>query len=208
MTCPRALDLGAFALGTLEPREAAATETHVANCPECATEVSELAAMAGLLAHVSVDDVCGELPVASADLFERVTGAVDADSRHRRITHRLSIAAAVAVLAGGLITGLVVTRGPSAPTYSVTAGATTMSVQLAGRATGTQLQIDVGGLPYDEHCRLIAISRTGQREPAGSWTAAYGGTAHVTSWTSLQSQQISQLVLLGSSGRRLATLRV
>jgi hypothetical protein len=83
-----------------------------------------------------------------------------------------------------------------------------MSVTVNGRATGTDLMVSVDGLPVDEQCKLVAVSRAGAWETAGSWVATYSGTAKVTGSTTIPRGQLVKFVLLGTNGQVLVTVPV
>ena len=68
--CRESVSLGAYLLGALEPRERAAMEAHIADCPHCSRELLELAPLPGLLRHTPFE----ELPqsAAAAESLSRV----------------------------------------------------------------------------------------------------------------------------------------
>jgi len=209
MACPGVTQLGAYVLGSLPADERAALDAHLLDCPVCAAELSELETLPPLLDRLSIDDVTAESPVAPDDLFDRVAGAIDRDEKRTRRNRRILAAAAAVVVAGGTAIGINAATGGGHPawhTFQASSGQVQMHVDLVGETTGTQLRVHVAGLPDDEHCRLVAVSRSGERDPAGSWTATYSGGADVTAWTSYRPDQLSRLVLLGTDGQRLVTV--
>ena len=104
MTCAN-VAVGAYALGALDPAERADVERHLRECPSCAAEAAEFAALPPLLALVPPEDLDAEPIEPSPGLFERMAAVAAAEKRaaQRRSTRgRLLIAAvAAAVLAIG-----------------------------------------------------------------------------------------------------------
>jgi hypothetical protein len=203
--------VGAYLLGTLDPAERDDFERHLARCSECRAELAELEPLPGLLDRVDLADL-EEPPPAGDELFGRITAAIGADRerQHRRRRARVFLAGAAAVVAaGGTAAGVVLSSGTGAlpaQTFSVSDGHMHMTVRLAGEASGTGLDVSVSGLPDGVHCRLIAVSASGRRQVAGSWSASYGGAAHVTGLeTSFRPKQLSRIVLrISGTSHRLA----
>jgi predicted anti-sigma-YlaC factor YlaD len=219
------LSLGVYLLGALDADERALVEAHLDECATCRAELDELAALPSLLEQLSLADFDAEKPVASEDLFHRVATRVRAEHAghevaDRRRYRRLVAVAAVVVIAGSTVGGLVIARqgghsGSGGPVVSAadvsrtgSHGSVRMRVELAAQTSGTSLQVDVAGLPEDEHCRLIAVARNGERDVAGRWNATYQGDAQQTGSTMIPLSQLSQLVLLGTGGRTLVTVAV
>lgn len=200
--------VGAYLLGTLSPADQAAFEGHLPECDECRQELDELIDLPPLLDRVDLADLEGG-PVADENLFARVAAAVEADRadhrRRRRVRLTLTGAAAGLVIAGGTAAGLVATAGTAAPpSFAASSGPVHLTVQLASQPVGTGLDVTVRGAPTDAHCRLLAVSRSGRTEVAGSWTASYSGTAHVSGLaTSFRPSQLAEVVLqIAGTGRR------
>jgi hypothetical protein len=205
------ISLGCYVLGSLDHRERAEVEAHLAGCPLCRDELAELAPLPGLLGRLSVDDaVTGPPPVDDAMLDRLLASA----ARDRRATGRrriLAAAAAVAVLAGGTAAGLAGWRSTHETHWqrvNATAGAVHMSVDLEPASTGTTLQLWLRGVPHGERCRLIAVSDTGERDVAGSWEVSYSGTATIKGTTSIPRAHLSRLEIRTYSGRTLVSAPV
>lgn len=215
------LSLGAYVLGTLEPAEQQMVKRHLASCPACTAEADELAAVVPILAAVSGDEVLSEAP--SPNLFARVVSAIDsptpaaptspaspapASAGHTSRRWLLAAAASVVILAGAG-TAIGVSLGSSHPA-STTASASSADVHVRvtarDAATGTLLDLTVGGLPRNEHCHLVASAADGSRHDAGSWNATYDGQAQLTESTDVPRAQLRRLTLYGSAGQRLVTV--
>jgi hypothetical protein len=117
----------AYVLGVLSPEERHEFEEHLASCPACQAQVSELAAIPGLLAQISpadaallalADDNAAELtetPEANAAPAEVIEGPPPsllpkmikkARARRRRVAAAVAaIAAAVVLVIGGVAVG-------------------------------------------------------------------------------------------------------
>ncbi|MFF1907944.1 anti-sigma factor family protein [Kitasatospora sp. NPDC058218] len=129
MTVPEGthLDVGAYVLGLLEPRERAEFEAHLEGCARCADEAAELSGLEPLLAEFaaatapaggsreagSTDDA-DPLPRPGPELLDRLVGRVTAARRTARTRRLFLVAAAVAVLIGGPLLGAAVSGGGTA----------------------------------------------------------------------------------------------
>jgi hypothetical protein len=209
MTCHEtAQSLGAYVLGVLDQTDRRDVDTHLLDCPECAAELSELEPLTPLLARLTIDDVGAPGVMPSDDLFSRVAAAADR-AAHRRLLRLLATAAtAVLVVVAGVGVGLRLTAHRPPVTFAASSGQTHMSVAITGRTSGTDLIVSIDGLPVDEQCKLVAVSRAGTWDTAGSWVATYAGTAKVTGSTTIARGQLAKLVLLGTNGRVLVTVPV
>ena len=206
MTCNESLSIGAYVLGALEPADRRALDAHLGACPSCAAELAELAPLPQLLGTLSLDEFLAAEPQLPSDLFERVAAKVREDDRLNRLRTRkrwTAVAAAVVLIAGGIGGGLAASSDHQRHTFHASVGAVRMDVTVVGQKHGAELNVSIAGLPQQQQCELIAISRTGARESAGTWTATYAGNAHVTGSTSFAKAQLAQLVLLGTQGQRL-----
>lgn len=235
MTCNDAtLSLGVYLVGALEPVERAQVERHLARCADCRRELDELTALPSVLDLLRLEDVepiqaaalgihsdgsDGLALIPPDDLFERFAararGAAtdEPGSRHQqrsRLTRFRALtaaAAAVIVIGGGVGIGVAVSGGHSSG-INVSQGTVDMQVHLASQANGTSMQIEVAGLPEDEHCRLIAIGKDGTHDLAGQWNATYAGKAKFWGSTSIPKADLARLVLLGTNGQTLVSAAV
>jgi hypothetical protein len=128
--------VGAYAIGVLEPAEAAAFEEHLAGCERCAEQLDELVGMGPLLAALADlpagEDAGPDAPRArdrAAELVARPTpGLADrllvdvaAHRRRRRRRARYLVAAAAALIVAGPLTTLAVESGTGTADTSLTA---------------------------------------------------------------------------------------
>lgn len=207
------LSLGVYLLGALEPADRAEVEAHLATCTLCRAELAELAALPSMLEQISLDDIAPEPVTPSDELFERVAtrahaeGTDELTTRRRRYRRLTAVAAALAVVAGGGIGSWAIFGDHSSNDTQAQAGVH-MTVALASQVAGTGYTVEVSGLPTDEHCKLIAVAKNGERDVAGRWDATYQGWATETGSTSISRSQLARFVLLGTKGERLATVTV
>lgn len=220
MSCAEArLGLGAYVVGALDPAERAGLESHLDECPACRDELAGLAGLPGLLSHLSADEVEAGNPSPPDGLLDRLLAEVGRertrDLRRRRV---LAAAAAVVVLAaGGTAAGLTMSSSPPAQ-HPVAATATVSasdprthvaaSAELWRKSWGTQVSLQLSGVPAGEHCSLVAVARDGHREVAGSWQASYQGTAQLTGAVSIAPADLARLEIVTFSGQRLVVLPV
>jgi anti-sigma factor RsiW len=210
------MSLGVYLVGALDADERAEVEAHLRDCEVCRGELAELAALPSMLERLSVEDFPLEPLPVPADLFDRVAAVAREENQARTraklvMYRRLTAVAAAIVLVAGASVGSVIVfhHGTHQPrVFSQSQGAVTMQVSLASQATGTGLHVVVSGLPPDEHCWLIAISKDGTRDAAGRWDATYPGTAQETGSTRIPMSELSQLELVGTGGERLVTVNV
>src|SRR5215472_6798998 len=99
------IDVGAYALGLLEPEDQRAFEEHLDGCPACQADLAEFSGMKNLLTGLGPVPSATEEPTEAevVDLVRRRA----TDQRHRRRWQTaLAAAAAVVLLAGGVAVGL------------------------------------------------------------------------------------------------------
>jgi hypothetical protein len=200
-------DVGAYALGLLNPRDETEFETHLAGCELCAMELAEFTRVAAVLPDVDVESLAAaEGYDPDGRQLDRLLGRV-AFQRRRGQSHRMFAAAAAVLLvaggiaAGGVIGGLAAGRdhGTGNPGALATPTVTTApalagdefratdpvsrvdaKVWLESKKWGTQVTLSVGNVRGPLECRLVAVSRSGQRDVAMAWTVppeGYGTAA-------------------------------
>jgi hypothetical protein len=203
------LSLGAYVLGALEPVERAQLEAHLGDCTACREELAELAALPGLLARVSVEDVLDSLPAAPPGMAERLVERMRAARRARR-RRLVALAGAVAAVAVAALVVATVDLGPgtsgtepaSVSATSATTGVTAR-IGLRPASWGTAVRVRLQGVRPGTRCRLVVHSRSGRREIAGTWRAAYDGRADVVAATAIPRTELASFEVVTASGRRL-----
>ena len=212
LTCTEATHaLGTYLVGALDPRERADVEAHLAHCPACRDELAGLAGLPGLMSRLTTEEVLAGPPPVDDALLERLLRSAARDRKVARQRRWLTAVAAVFVLLAGSVGGVTAYRAATAPhvhTVAASSGPVHMSVKMATMSTGTSMTLWLSGVPSGEHCRLIAVSDTGQRETAGSWEATYSGTAVIKGTTSFGYQHINKLVIETFDGTELVSTSV
>jgi hypothetical protein len=190
--------LGAYALGALDPTEARVVHDHLAGCLDCQREVSELMMIRRALDQVPPEAFVDGPPEDGELLLQRTLRQVRAESAPGRSRVPLAaMAAAVAVgvaLAGGVLLGRQTVSTPAAA--PATATSTPSNARLAEAtdpATGTVMKValepkkgwvwvhaDVTGLPVGARCELYIVPRAGEPILAGSWLVSEDGSKNGT----------------------------
>jgi hypothetical protein len=225
-------DVGAYALGLLEPDDRRAFEEHLATCPACAGELAELSGMKDLLTGLGPVPAATEEP-SEAEVVDLVRRR--AADEHRRAADRrrrtrwqvvLGAAAAVVLLAGGIAVGRAAapTSAPVIPPPpGVAASGTNPATHVTGKAGlvaktwGTQITLQLYGVAGPLDCQLVAVSRTGVHELLGTWRvpphAHFGLPGHpkplvLGGPSGIKIPDLSQLIINVVGGRTLVTIRV
>jgi anti-sigma factor RsiW len=189
MTTPEDVhrNVGAYALGVLDPRDKVRFEEHLTVCRSCPRELEELSSVAALLAHVSADSlVFAERSTRDPRRSEALIGAVRKERYRTRARHGLTLAACLALVVAGAVVavnlglgqrgrpGLPVLPGDSttaqklhAVSQSTGAEAT---VQVAEKRWGSQVTLRITHVKGPVACRLIAVSKEDQSEVVTGWT--------------------------------------
>jgi Putative zinc-finger len=214
--------VGAYALGALDPDEAAAVRRHLEVCPECAAELDALAPLPGLLSLAGGAEEAVEKPLSPAfeerllDAFARDRASSPARRLRWRLPRRRWLAAGAvglaAVVAAVVGVSLTAEEEPS-PSYEITfqnvsgpanaqAGA-----NLESSAEGTRVHLSVRGLPPDPNAVYEVLC------DAEEWTATAGtfrtdaeGKAYVVVTTALRKGEYNAIRIVRRGHRKDGTL--
>jgi anti-sigma-K factor RskA len=197
---------GAYAFGALEPDARRAFERHLAECSICAHNVRSFAPIPGLLAQIDrseLDNVAGPGTATSIASRVRQDEKQLRTSRKRwRIAALCSAAAAVLILGGFLITRPDVTSPePGSHEARVAAKTVTMSqvesaaVFTSVRGWGTEIHLDLAGLPTRQQYQLWTVDKSGTWSAAATWGPTSSGGAKVTGSTSLLAGSLDRVVV-------------
>ena len=180
--------LGALLLGHLSASEEAAVRSHLDGCPDCRSELAEIAPVAEALSSVDPNWLSDKATPAP-DLGDRIAVAVARERRERERERRgrrimLAAAAVLAVLAIGGLGALVGNRtatpaplaGPTVPVEPVAVTSSLASVDasagVVAHTWGVEIKLEAVGLRSGESYTAIVKTTDGRRRPAG----AYVGT--------------------------------
>jgi anti-sigma-K factor RskA len=202
VTCDHTHEVGAYALGTLDPEDRARLEAHLPTCAECRQVLASVAGLPRMLALVPPDTFRADDTAEQGDPTERPSEAMyerllAAAVTRRRSRRRLALTAAAAVLVVGAGAGgaaLYEARsGPAVQVVAGSAGQVKATVWLRATSTGTSLRLQLTGVPSEQHCSLVAVDRDGHREVVSTWEATYSGTATIDSSTAVPRSRLSWL---------------
>ena len=203
--------LGAYLVGSIDARERAEVEAHLAQCPQCREELASLAPLPGLMSRITVEEAVSGPPPVDDAMLERLLRSASAErsvARHRRW---LAGAAAAVVLVGTPLAGVAVYQAATAThwhTAVASAGQLHMRVEMAPASNGTALTLALSGVRPEEHCELVAVSDTGASEVAGSWVATYSGTAVISGTTAISYKHLKTLLIRTYAGKTLLSVAV
>jgi anti-sigma factor RsiW len=185
--------LGAYALGALEPGEVAEVDEHLATCAECRAELAELEEMKDFLGEVPPEAFLEGPPEGGDLLLQRTLRevresapepAVQAPAKRR--SSRWLMAAAALVVVGGALGGGVALGRSTAPVPQAaepaagykevkatdTASGATMATTVEPRTGWSWVQVQVTGLKAGDQCQLLVTDSAGKTWTAGSWVVS------------------------------------
>jgi anti-sigma factor RsiW len=196
---PHPENLGAYVLGALNEREARDVDGHLTFCADCRNELAAFAATRDALDEIPPEAFLdgppehGDLVLQRA--LRRVRSETSSTGTMRAFT--LSAAAAVAVVAalgGGVLIGRgvehpqalpsptnsVIVPGPGVMLASGAQGAARINATITPAAGWVRVHVSVTGVPVGQRCRLVVVSRGGERLEAGSWLVSPQGATNGT----------------------------
>jgi hypothetical protein len=211
VTCPHRIDVAAYVLDALEPLEADLMHDHLDTCPVCRPEYDDMCGLPVLLANLmpaDVDDIVtpDELPDSLCE--ELIARA--AKRRRRRAQRRLLVVAVTLIV--GVTGGVTIASQQPATPDSVTVSATDAkthvhaSATLTSRSWGTQIRLQLSGVPWAQQCELVVNSNDGRQDTAATWIANYQGALNVTGTTAIPSDHIRRMTVVTMDGRLLVEL--
>ncbi len=188
----------AYVLGALDADDRATFESHLASCEHCRTEVASFAPIPGLLGRVELEDL--DLPEVPERVIVNATALAAAEletlETSRKRWRVVSVAAVSVLFLVGLV-GITSWRGsddvtPAEFAYeddSVVFG----SIDAVERSWGTQVRVDLEGLPERDIYFLWAVTEDGEAAQVASWTATEDGTAIFEGTTAVEVDQLMWL---------------
>ncbi|NUR87746.1 MAG: zf-HC2 domain-containing protein [Nonomuraea sp.] len=224
-------DVGAYALGLLEEDDRLAFESHLLSCPSCRFELSDLAGVASVLDGIGpVEDSSG----GQADVVDLLRRKKAADRRRRRGTFLLGMAAAVALVAGGLTVGTQLAAddpaqvaaghmGPAEQFYAdgePIAGKGVDGVSgglvVESKGWGTHAALKLSGVKGPLDCELVSVARSGQRRVMTGWRVPAPGYGvpgspdplYTHGGSALPLAEIDRFEVVTRTGRTLLTVKL
>jgi hypothetical protein len=198
-------DVAAYALGLLEEDDRRAFEAHLAQCTLCTEELGDFAGMVAIFEDVP--PVTDEDDAAAGRLDDMLRRRRSAARSRRRGTAVLGAAAGVVLLAGGAIAGAMAAGdqadpakampghtmsldevfrfGEKVPGADAKTGVTGM-VAMRSQGWGTDVGLELSHVRGPLVCKLVAVSRTGERRTVTDWTVPTKGYGFPGSPASLQ----------------------
>jgi hypothetical protein len=221
-------DVGAYALGVLDPRDRARFEDHLMVCRSCPHELEELSSVAALLSRVDGDSLAfAEHSTREPAKAMALVSAVRTERQRTRSRSGLTLAACLALLITGALVavslGLGRTGLPGLPPTSPTAqrlhavdeatGAEA-TLQMEPKRWGSEVTLQVARVNGPVRCRLMAVSKTGQSEVVMGWSVppgGYGTAAHpdplvLHGGTDLQAGDLSRFEIRTVNGNLLVSV--
>jgi predicted anti-sigma-YlaC factor YlaD len=231
--------LGGYSLGILDAEEKRAVDDHVANCAECRvelTEVNEATELLALLPSAEANRLFAEdaepiptVPLSDDLVLRRTLRAVRAERNSARVRRLSLVAAGVAILVGasvasGYVVGDQSTESPpvaSAPPAASPGGrlvtatdpttGVAASVNLVPAGNWMRFAVKVKGVKAGERCKIIAISKDGKEQVAGSWVIGQKpppvNAPGVPGSAAIAPADLAAVAVETEAGRRLVTVR-
>ncbi|TCO44299.1 putative zinc finger protein [Kribbella antiqua] len=177
--------LGAYALGALEPDEVREMDEHLATCPECRAELAELEEMKEFLGEVPPEAFLDGPPADGDLLLQRTLRQVRTapEPQKKQRSRWLWIAAALVLIAGALGGGVLIGRQTVDQVAEPPAGSrqvsttdavtgTTMDTTVEPRAGWSWIQVHLTGLTAGAECEMLVTDKSGKTWGAGSWVVS------------------------------------
>jgi hypothetical protein len=196
-------DIGAYVVGALDSGASADVRRHLRACANCRSEYEDLLSVRDWLTKVRGANGTAGRRRLGGPVLRAVNLAQEKKSR--RWLAAIPVAAAAAAI--GVLTNL--GSVPAVSAFRAADHVTGVHGQARLQATpaGTRIRLTVSGLPADERCRLVAVSRRGT-DVAASWSARYDGTARVTGTSAIPEHRLTALRVESASHRLLLIIRL
>lgn len=218
-------ELGALALGLLDPDRTRAVEEHLATCATCRRDLEDLTAVTDLLGEVPPEAFLEGPPDGDLVLqrtLRQIRTETAAQRRRTRLPRLAAAAAAVAlVLAGGVTLGRATAPEPlvvasAAPRDGAVTlrgdgpAGITMAAMVSPAAGWVRVSTTVRGIPAGQRCRLVVLARNGNRVLAASWLASAKGEAEGTQLDGaaiVAPDQVAGVAVENEAGQEFVVLR-
>jgi hypothetical protein len=224
MNCAQArISLGVYVLGALEPAERTAVDTHLATCEGCRAELANIEGLPAALASLSTEDAValadgwpqGWVTPPRPTGTPTAPGAAERPGdlsavRGRRKTFRatlLSVAVVVVIGLGAVGVGIYAGQpdagpyaGPALGPWQSAQGGNTAGMHAIVRyrpmGWGTQVAVQVTGIPLDTPCAIETYERNGFVTVGGSWiTDSNEGKVWYTASAAVSKDTVTKFVI-------------
>lgn len=177
--------LGALALGVADSEQRAALAAHLATCPECRAELARLEQVAAALSLLAAEPT--SLPVeAPLSVAQRLFSELALQRRRRERRARAWVSAGAAAVAALAVLAIAVLPSPPAPApdrrevaFVVLPTGVTAAAEVRDWGWGSQVYLEIQGLPDDQLLGVWLQRPDGTRVSAGSFTTT-GGDLRMT----------------------------
>ena len=204
--------LGVYVLGAIDPAERAMVDEHLSSCLECREELASLAGLPAMLRKVPIVEAERlaapeqDPELAGVPSAEMLTSLISRTSNVRRMHRWRTVAAAAAVAIVALGGGAFVASALQSPgaqqtgqvnnhqVWQQTTGTgpvagTHLTVRYRTEPWGTQMEVNVTGLPPGSVCEFQVTDATGGKSVVGSWQA-WGNSSWYPASTWLGEKQL------------------
>lgn len=186
----------AYVLGALDAEDRALFESHMSECEQCQSDVASFAPIPGLLGRVELEDLDTD-PVP-----ERVLEGASAEARAELIDlnrsrgrwRGVSVAAVAVLVIFGLFSSTqgAASADPTEFAYEAETGVVG-SIDAVRRSWGTQVRVDLSGLPEREIYYLWAVGEDGDVDQVASWTPSESGRSLFDGTTAMDVDKLAWL---------------
>ncbi|MBT2511071.1 zf-HC2 domain-containing protein [Streptomyces sp. ISL-98] len=177
-------DVGAYALGVLDPADSFRFEEHLADCATCAVRLSEFAGLeSALAAFAHPGGAHGVLlpEPPGPTLLNQLLDAIETGRRRngRRRLQLIAAAAALIIATPVAVLGLQAqdSGDDAVRTYAATDPATGVSatVALQERGWGSGVGLELARVKGPLTCKLVAVGKDGKEQTVTTWAVPVGG---------------------------------
>ncbi|WP_405792837.1 zf-HC2 domain-containing protein [Streptomyces sp. NBC_01506] len=212
-------DVGAYALGVLDARDAFRFEDHLMDCPHCTLLLGDFHGVKGQLDEYTRQTPARVAPFVSVgpELLHRMLEGTAARRRSSRRRRLALLAAAMVIAVGGPFAIVDAQRGggspalPTAERWTATdrGTGTAAVVTAAERSWGTDVALELSKSAVSGVCALVAVGRDGSQETVMTWSARAGGDGPMVTWggAALRPYEIDRFEVRTAAGDRLLTVR-